>query len=527
MNWNDLFDTVIGDAIKDTNKDMHQEYENFKGLVGDKPHDYKVLERFLAARNTIASIRNRPFYKTEIDCLKEHWADLRCALNNLVNLVIQHADDADDAYHAFKDYILGFLKPNETNNFPSEDTNNTPHAAILRLAASVLPHYLTSIAAEGNMNELMRYLKENKLLLENSEFREWNKKSDFAKSHLLLETIKNKYEEYLSDQKENSTQTNDIYSQLHCVPWSLLEFFRSEDVREIENLVRDHKNLILTGAPGTGKTYLAKKVASLIITGNSDFENLDQTQQNSFDAQCKFVQFHPSYDYSDFVEGLRPDENKQGFVRKDGVFKAFCSDASKSNKEDKYVFIIDEINRGEISKIFGELFFSIDPDYRGKKGRVDTQYQNLIPDNDTFKKGFFVPENVYVIGTMNDIDRSVESMDFAFRRRFAFHEITADSTAKQILRNVEDSDTLIRKMQKLNQAIINPNIGALSEAYQIGASYFKKYESITDARKDKYTSLFDTFIKGVLYEYFRGLPKDDVENKMKKLRNAFTSDKLI
>ena len=508
MNWNELFDQVICDAIKNTNEEMHQEYEAFKRLVDGTIQDPEVLERFLAATNKIASIRNRPFYKTEIDCLKKHWAELKERLKNLVG---QH-EDAD--YQAFKEVVLGFL------NEASEDPNSNPHAAILRLAASVLPEYLTSIAAEGNMNELMRYLKENKLL-ENSGFHEWNKKSDFGKSHLLLETIKNNYEVYLSGLKDNSTQTNDIYSQLYCVPWSLLEYFRGKDVRDIENLVRDHKNLILTGAPGTGKTFLAKKVASLIITGNSDFENLDETQQNSFDRQCKFVQFHPSYDYSDFVEGLRPDENKQGFVRKDGVFKAFCVNASKSNKENKYVFIIDEINRGEISKIFGELFFSIDPDYRGEKGRVDTQYQNLVPKGDIFENGFFVPENVYVIGTMNDIDRSVESMDFAFRRRFAFHEITADSTAKQILRNVDDSDTLCKKMKNLNQAITDANIGALSEAYQIGASYFKKIESITDNRKDKYESLFNTFIKGVLYEYFRGLPEEDVKKKMKKLKEAF------
>ena len=100
--------------------------------------------------------------------------------------------------------------------------------------------------------------------------------------------------------------------------------------------------------------------------------------------------------------------------------------------EKKFVFIIDEINRGEISKIFGELFFSIDPGYRGVKGKVQTQYQNLITEDDPFKDGFFIPENVYIIGTMNDIDRSVECMDFAMRRRFTFKEITAEESAKNI-----------------------------------------------------------------------------------------------
>ena len=511
MNWNELFDRVIGDAIDITNDEMHEEYERFKGLVEDTKTSPEVLERFLAATNSIASIRNRPFYKTEIESLKSHWDELKEELKNLVN---KH-EDKD--YQAFKNRVQGFLKSNETNNSPSEDSNK-PHAAILRLAASVLPEYLTSISAEGNMNELMRYLKSNKLLNNDN----WNDKTDFAKSHFLWHKIKTKYDDYLLTM---GLQVQGNIRKFYCVPWSLLEFFRGEDVREIESLVRDHKNLILTGAPGTGKTYLAKKVASLIITGDSDFENLNDSDRDKFNEQYKFVQFHPSYDYSDFVEGLRPDEkNSQGFIRKNGVFKAFCDNAYKSykeRKEDKYVFIIDEINRGEISKIFGELFFSIDPDYRGEKGRVDTQYQNLVPEGDIFEKGFFVPENVYVIGTMNDIDRSVESMDFAFRRRFAFHEITADSTAKQILRNVDNSDELCGKMEKLNQAIIDPNIGALSEAYQIGASYFKKIENITDNRKNKFESLFDTFINGVLYEYFRGLPKEDIKKKMTNLRKAF------
>lgn len=505
MTWEQLFKVVCVEATKKTNQEMDAEYQGFNILINSAELNNDWLDRFLASKNSIASIRNRPFYNDEIDCLRKQWNGLQEALRELV----QTPKPDKTKYAHFKDTVLKFLKLNETNN--------TPHAAILRLAASILPDYLTSIAAEGNMDELMRHLQNNQLF-EDTKIIDWRNKNDFEKSHFLWDTIKAKYQEYL---RTLDQQRSDFDRLLYCVPWSILEYFRGEDVREIESLVRDHKNLILTGAPGTGKTYLAKKVASLIIAENSDFENLDKKQQEKFDKQCKFVQFHPSYDYSDFVEGLRPDEkDTQGFVRKNGVFKDFCANACNDITENKYVFIIDEINRGEISKIFGELFFSIDPDYRGEKGRVDTQYQNLIPEGDTFEKGFFVPENVYVIGTMNDIDRSVESMDFAFRRRFAFHEITADSTAKQILRNVKDSDTLLRRMSNLNNAIINPSIGALSKAYQIGASYFKKIESITD-NKNKNKSLFDTFIKGVLYEYYRGLPQEDVKKKMTMLEDAF------
>ena len=309
------------------------------------------------------------------------------------------------------------------------------------------------------------------------------------------------------------------------------------------DLLKESKNLVLTGAPGTGKTYMAQAIAKEMGCGENEM--------------C-FVQFHPSYDYTDFVEGLRPimmSEGQMGFERKDGIFKEFCKKAiknlidsaksienlskelswenklqqfiddsidndtkfklsngseftideikgrniiahndsnpktplipinadeiielltndvplnivrdirtyfnrkfgtqpdsyafiiTKAIREMKYktqvisankierkpfVFIIDEINRGEASKIFGELFYAIDPGYRGKKDiRVKTQYQNLVPETDVFAEGFYIPENVFILGTMNDIDRSIESMDFAMRRRFTWKEIKPEDT---------------------------------------------------------------------------------------------------
>ncbi|MBQ3946210.1 MAG: AAA family ATPase, partial [Alphaproteobacteria bacterium] len=152
-----------------------------------------------------------------------------------------------------------------------------------------------------------------------------------------------------------------------------LSYNRNNKVSKYEQILDKNYNLIFTGAPGTGKTYLAKRLASYIITNNCcDFNNLSEDEKIKFNDQCEFVQFHPSYDYTDFVEGLRPTtKDKQGtivFERKDGVFKSFCAKAAIAEKEDtekpenekrKFVFVIDEINRGEISKIFGELFFSI------------------------------------------------------------------------------------------------------------------------------------------------------------------------
>ena len=411
---------------------------------------------------------------------------------------------------------------------------------------------------------------------------------------------------------------------------------------KLAKLLEHTHNLILHGAPGTGKTHLAREIAE------------------AMQAEIGFVQFHPSYDYTDFVEGLRPvnDGSGQiGFERKDGVFKKFCEralDNSRSNGTDNFdeayeklldkieespepivyktstykkefvvditslrnlsaipqtetktqmtitkenlrtylrtgeildwkpyvtvighhlcdefgyrkndtienkknfIFIIDEINRGEMSKIFGELFFAIEPSYRGAEKCKDlrTQYANLqtipnsfdaalgIKDSDNFGH-FFIPENVYIIGTMNDIDRNVESMDFAFRRRFTFVEITAkesqaildsddawkDSNGNLLKPDSEKIQEIKNRMDSLNDKIWHKPtdnepeskrcIEGLSSAYHIGSAYFLKLKDLDN----DFGKLWEYHLEGLLREYLRGM--ENTGDELNKLKKAYEND---
>lgn len=263
------------------------------------------------------------------------------------------------------------------------------------------------------------------------------------------------------------------------------------------DLLNANKNLVLTGAPGTGKTFLAKQLAMIELFKKDSEELLSDDEKKLLEQRCVFVQFHPSYDYTDFVEGLRPKkepgQKEIGFELKDGIFMEFCKRA-KNDKKNDYFFIIDEINRAEISKVFGELFFSIDPGYRGEKGKVKTQYANLREENDQY---FYVPENVYIIGTMNDIDRSVESFDFAMRRRFVWEEISAEESAE----NMRIDEPTKSRMKILNKAI--EDIEGLNSSYHIGAAYFLKLKNYDN----DYEKLWKNHLKPLVKEYLRGLPE--------------------
>lgn len=489
---------------------------------------------------------------------------------------------------------------NTIRNIIVQGGGRNTKAAINRMLITFCPDILIRIPNEANTKEFIELLKpffdsEETLIIEEDWIDNSSHIMEFLKKQ-LGETIHRRTLWDLYTHLKNSDYKSNMNKEKR----------NTDMLDEYISLLETNKNLILTGAPGTGKTHMAKAIAQ------------------KMGAEIGFVQFHPSYDYTDFVEGLRPINDGDGnviFERRDGVFKKFCKDAmsnhlmfyklydeiakdiidgklnfdtnnyhykvriadnnrritinniniqttneqkkglnidklrvvfehfianpkdwpskvtkegfneiiANSNIEGKYVefyikpiieelwkrakkyktihpskkfvFIIDEINRGEISKIFGELFYAIDPGYRGDKGRVYTQYQNLIvDDNDDFIEGFYVPENVYIIGTMNDIDRSVESMDFAMRRRFTWKEITPTDT-DYMLDALNCSTEAKATMNRLNKVIEETD--GLGSAYMIGPAYFLKLAE----NGGDFDKLWKMNIEPLLKEYLRGFRK--------------------
>ena len=392
--------------------------------------------------------------------------------------------------------------------------------------------------------------------------------------------------DFMEDGKIPPRVDKEIQAIIDCLIKQFKKEYKIKKTPQYDLLLAN-KQLIMNGAPGTGKTYSARNIIADIL-----FDTLCESENKKEEikkVRMDMVQFHPSYDYTDFIDGIRPNlsGNELKYSLKNGSFKSFCRragvierilaagkkvdagsiedfligedesikkfweseiekgelkkeidkvDESKDivefdpSKLPSFLFIIDEINRAEISKVLGEIMYCLDPDYRGIKGAISTQYSALATDETFFinkdNDKFFIPSNVYIIGTMNDIDRSVEVFDFALRRRFAWYEVKPDEVMDDILKSM-GIETLLEqnyknyktKIDDLNDAIVDKL--KLSKHYYLGPSYFAKIKLYYDESNDYQSAVekvWDNHISQIINEYVKGRGKED---EVKVIRKNF------
>jgi 5-methylcytosine-specific restriction protein B len=259
-------------------------------------------------------------------------------------------------------------------------------------------------------------------------------------------------------------------------------FLESADLDRILSALKYKKNIILQGPPGTGKTFMAKLIAYSMM-------------EEKDDSRIEMIQFHQSYSYEDFIQGFRPKEDAS-FKLENGVFYRFCKKA-QTDPNKKYFFIIDEINRGNLSKIFGELMLLIEGDKRGAKHSVPLTYSHGLDTR------FFIPSNVYLIGTMNTADRSLSIVDYALRRRFAFIDVNPNFNQKfknyLVNEGVDEGivDKIYSRITRLNSNIEK----TIGKGFQIGHSYFCNV-SDDGGDDDWYRQIIDMEVGPLLREYW-------------------------
>jgi hypothetical protein len=300
------------------------------------------------------------------------------------------------------------------------------------------------------------------------------------------------FREFVEAYVAEKTVQEKIVSDPYSYEDALKDLFLSEaDLKSVIDTAKRKKNIILQGPPGVGKTFVSKRLAYLLM-GEKD------------PSRVEFVQFHQSYSYEDFVQGWRPNSDG-GFNLKSGSFYEFCRKA-RSDLSRPHVFIIDEINRGNLSKIFGELLMLIESDKRGLENAIKLTYSESEADR------FSVPENVFIIGLMNTADRSLAIVDYALRRRFAFFNLPPQlESAKfeSVITKAGGSANLVKKIREriggLNQVIGNERRD-LGPGFQIGHSYFCPVDQIK-SDSEWYLNVINTEIKPLIEEYWFDSPE--------------------
>ena len=514
-------------------KGWHDAYRKFYGQVG------QIRERIKSGEG---------LFQTDAAFLKQLLYEKSNGIASRGQSVLSYENF--QAFIKNQDFISAleeFLKTPNKENFQkfyeawsAQGKSNNP-VLVNRVAAACTLEVSTTVDS-GKFNQVFSWLIREGIIpaYPAEKDQDW-----FSKNIFLLKIIKDEFGNELRDKK-----TDEFY--LSQFVWLLYE--------NLSNPFSLKKQIVTYGAPGTGKTYQARQQTSLLF--DIWKEEFAPNSSLTHASQIELVQFHPSFSYEDFMEGLRPVLDGNGTAQltlQNGVFKEFCrnagkweidvcslgldrdwesitidelhphreklsgdhwqyifeiSDSSKlvSDAIPPFFFIIDEINRAELSRVFGELMYCLE--YRGIKGSVKTQYANLNNEHTGMLQTdqgylFFIPTNIYLIGTMNTIDRSVESFDFALRRRFRWEEVTPDTGLLRYHLNqfCKTWVPLADNLERLNTQIANEPL--LGHDYQIGHAYLmnlKYANSLTIAEVRE--RVWDDCIRPLLQEYLRGTGKE-------------------
>jgi 5-methylcytosine-specific restriction enzyme B len=504
--------------------------------------------------NGVSSLKQGGLSQKTFETVKESgefWALVSQAMAAAnPNQPTEHAT-VSTVYTQTMDWMSRFAEHNQVSRFP---------AAVNRFFAGCFPGKLTTIAAESHFRTLL-------MSLDAGEFPDFL--GDWLNSNWVLL-------EWLSAALGPQIIEHDDEFQRSIFFWWLYENLAGHEDRQV----------IYFGSPGTGKTWKAGQVAQSRIKSWRQQYGPDEETTSRMGNQIERVQFHPSYGYEDFVEGIRPVFGTSGrhieLNLKSGIFKHFCRRAAQweidffqsTGKKitdtttvgdtrnhlplldpaawsflstalptsdrvidhlPPYVFIVDEINRAELSRVMGELMFSLE--YRGIEGKIKTQYSELVKDKNhdcaflfdvnSGSNFFFIPYNLYFFGTMNTIDRSVDSFDFALRRRFRWEELKFDqAAATDILDasgvNGQSAELIINAINRVNGAIIRDKF--LGSDYCVGHAYLKHMAEYRGPRVPRayLEFMWQTRLEPLLREYFRGSTTPfKLRDRVDEFRNVY------